>query len=150
MSGHTTDRSIRDEPNVSKVIADITVVIGGITLLVGAWAFFSPAGFFEDFPISGAEWVSRLGDYNEHLMRDFGSAEIGLGLAAVVAGVRRSRESIVAVLSGFVVFGTLHFGYHTGTFGVFSTISAASQAASLVAFILIPMLLLWGIRSRRD
>lgn len=117
-------------------------------LLMGAWAFFLPTGFFDDFPISGAGWVSRLGDYNEHLMRDFGSAEVGLGLAAIVAGVRRSRNAMVAVLSGFVVFGALHFGYHMGTFGVFSTMSAASQAGALAAFIVIPLILLWGLRSR--
>lgn len=52
--------------------------------MLGAWGFFFPAGFFEDFPISGANWVSTLGEYNEHLMRDYGSAQVGLGLAAVV------------------------------------------------------------------
>lgn len=134
---------------VSRLIADTTVAIGAVTLLMGAWAFFFPAGFFTDFPVSGADWVSTLGEYNEHLMRDFGSAEIGLGLAAIIVGTRRSREGIAAVLLGFVVFGVLHLGYHMGTFGLFDTLSAASQATALAAFIVIPLVLLWGLRSGR-
>lgn len=82
-------------------------------------------------------------------MRDFGSAEIGLGLTAMTVGARRSREGIVAVLLGFVTFGVLHLGYHMGTFGLFDTFSAASQATALAAFIVIPLFLLWGLRSGR-
>jgi hypothetical protein len=128
------------------LVADLTVVIGAIAVLMGGWAFFRPASFFADFPFPGADWVSTLGTYNEHLMRDFGSAQIGLGLAGVIVGVRRSRIGISAVLWGTVVFGSLHFGYHVGTFGTFDTISAASQAAALFAFIVIPLVLLWALR----
>lgn len=129
-----------------RLVANLTVVIGVIAVLMGAWAFFRPAGFFTDFPFPGADWVSTLGTYNEHLMRDFGSAQIGLGLAAIIVGLQRSRIGISAVLWGTVVFGTLHFGYHTGTFGMFETISAASQAAALSAFIVTPLVLLWALR----
>ncbi len=45
---------------VSKVVPGVTVVIGVVALTMGAWAFFHPAGFFADFPVRGAEWVSRL------------------------------------------------------------------------------------------
>ncbi len=137
------------ERSVGSLIADATVAIGAVTLLMGAWAFFFPAGFFDDFPINGAGWVSTLGEYNEHLMRDFGSAEMGLGLTAMIVGARRSREGIVAVLLGLVVFGVLHLAYHMGTFGLFDTLSAASQATALAAFIVIPLILLWGLRSGR-
>ena len=82
-------------------------------------------------------------------MRDFGSAQVGLGLGALVVGLRRSRDGIVAVLSGVVVYGLAHLGYHVGTFGVFDTLSALSQATTLVAFIVIPLLLLWGMRGNR-
>jgi hypothetical protein len=113
---------------------------------MGLWAFFFPAGFYDGFPVSGADWVSTLGEYNEHLMRDFGSAEVGLGLATIWAGARRSRDAITAVLSGLAVFGVLHLGYHVGTFGLFSTVSAVSQATALIVFVLIPVILLWGLR----
>lgn len=109
---------------------------------------FFPAGFFQDFPISGANWVSTLGEYNEHLMRDYGSAQVGLGLAAIVVGARRSRTGIVAVLWGLVIFGSLHLGYHLGTFGLFDTISAVSQATALATIIVIPLVLLWGLGRR--
>src|SRR5215210_5301308 len=42
-------------------------------LAVGIWALFLPRSFYEDFPSSGREWVSTLGPYDEHLVRDVGS-----------------------------------------------------------------------------
>lgn len=145
-----TDRHTGDKTKVNTLIADATTVVGAVILVMGAWAFAFPAGFFDDFPVSGAGWVSALGSYNEHLMRDFGSAQVGLGLTAVMVGVRRSRDGILAVLSGVVIYGLLHLGYHVGTFGMFDTLSALSQATTLVAFIVIPLLVLWGMhRSRR-
>lgn len=149
MRSETTTPEPTQGRAASRLIADATVAIGAVTLLMGAWAFFFPAGFFADFPVSGANWVSTLGEYNEHLMRDFGSAEIGLGLTAIIVGARRSREGLVAVLIGFVVFGVLHLGYHMGTFGLFDTFSAASQATALAAFIVVPLVLLWGLGSGR-
>lgn len=146
MRSETTTSVPTQRRAVSRLIADATVAIGVITLLMGAWAFFLPAGFFGDFPVSGADWVSTLGEYNEHLMRDFGSAKIGLGFTAMIVGARRSHDGIVAVLAGFVLFGVLHLGYHMGTFGLFDTLSAVSQAMALAAFIVIPLILLWGLR----
>lgn len=140
------ERITSDKATVSTLIADTTIVVGAVTLLLGAWAFLFPAHFFDDFPISGADWVSTLGDYNEHLMRDYGSAQVGLGLAAVIVGARRSRTGTGAVLWGLVIFGSLHFGYHVGTFGLFDTVSAVSQAVTLATVIVIPLVLLWGLR----
>lgn len=149
MRSETTTPVPTQGRTVSSLIANATMAIGAVTLLLGAWAFFFPAGFFEDFPVSGADWVSTLGEYNEHLMRDFGSAEMGLGLAVMIVGVRRSREGIIAVLASFVLFGVLHLGYHMGTFGLFDIFSAVSQATALAAFVVIPLVLLWGLRSGR-
>jgi len=59
-----TDRPTTDKPKVNTLIADATTVVGAVILLMGAWAFAFPAGFFDDFPVSGAGWVSALGSYN--------------------------------------------------------------------------------------
>jgi hypothetical protein len=45
---------------------------------VGVWALFAPRSFFQDFPAAGRHWVSALGPYNEHLMRDVGALNLAL------------------------------------------------------------------------
>lgn len=126
-----------------------TLGVGLATLAIGLWTFLAPASFYADFPVSGAEWVSTLGHYNEHLIVDFGSAEIGLAVAGIGIAFSRSFSGVVAVLCGFLVFGALHFGYHLKTFNSFSTGSAMAQAVALATFVLIPASALAGIYSTR-
>ena len=114
--------------------------------MTAAWAFFTPSGFFDGFPVPDADWVSTLGEYNEHLMRDFGAAELGLAVAGVLAGVRRSRDGADAVLWGFVTLGILHLGYHLTVMGEFSALSTAAQLLVLVGFVLAPVYLLRKLR----
>jgi hypothetical protein len=123
----------------------VSLTVGISGLAIGLWTFFEPASFYADFPVSGAAWVSRLGQYNEHLTVDFGSAQIGLAIAAIVVSISRSAWGSVAVLGGFLVFGVLHFSYHLGTFDAFSPGSAAAQAVALATFLVLPAAALVGI-----
>ncbi len=138
------------EPSVSAGVRDSTLWIGLVTASLGVWAFFFPNAFFDEFPVAGAHWVSTLGAFNEHLLRDYGSAQIGLGLAAVLVAMQKSSTGIAAVMSGYVVFGTLHLGYHFTTFGFFSSGSAAAQAFALATFITIPLAVIRAIRTRKE
>jgi hypothetical protein len=114
--------------------------------MIGLWTFFFPGSFFEDFPIKGANWVSTLGEYNEHLTRDYGAAQLGLGVVATGVAMGGGRTGTVSVLAGYVVFGSLHFGYHLGNFSPFSTGSAVAQGFSLMTFIAVPAVVLAVLR----
>src|ERR671921_197368 len=75
--------------------------------LVGIWATVTPRGFYDDFPGGGHSWVSAVGAYDEHLVRDVGALYLGslvglalnvvlpLGLLATTTrgGSERWRES---------------------------------------------------------
>lgn len=135
--------------STSQVVTRWTTATGVASLAIGIWGFCWPFGFFEDFPLPGTGWVSTLGDYNEHLVRDFGAAQIALGLAAVITGFQRSRDGTVAILSGFILFGSLHFGYHLVTFHHFSIGSAMAQAVVLLTFIAIPTGILSVLRQQK-
>lgn len=117
-------------------------------LVLGSWAFFLPGDFFTHFPISGAHWVSRLGLFNEHLMRDYGSAQVGLGVIGILIAMRGRAESLVAVMTGYVTFGILHLGYHLTTFGHFTPASAAAQAVALTTFVVVPLGVIRAIQTR--
>lgn len=135
---------------VSHGIRNWAFVAGIATTFLGAWAFFFPQSFFEDFPIEGAHWVSTLGHFNEHLMRDYGGAQVGLGITAILVALRSSSIGIAAAMTGFIVFGALHLGYHFTTFGLFSPGSSASQAIALTLFVVIPFAVLRAIQTRNE
>ena len=46
------------------------LAVGDPALVVGVWALVLPRSFYDDFPAAGRHWVSALGPYNEHLVRD--------------------------------------------------------------------------------
>jgi hypothetical protein len=56
--------------------------------MVGGWVSLAPTLFFADFPGAGRSWVSPLGPYNEHLVRDV--ASLNLALAALPPPPRSS------------------------------------------------------------
>ena len=69
-------------------------------LIVGVWALFLPKSFYTDFPSSGRDWVSALGPYDEHLVRDVGELNLAFGVllasAAVVLDRRLVQVSLLA------------------------------------------------------
>lgn len=124
--------------------------MGVAALAMGGWAFLWPRGFYDDFPYPGAAWVSTLGPFDEHLMVDFGSALIGLGIIVLIAAWKRSVEALRIAMVGYVAFGALHFGYHLGTFEAFTTASALTQATGLLALVVVPALVLYATRARGE
>ena len=81
-------------------------------LSLGLWATLAPRNWYDEFPGMGRVWVSIDGPYNEHLVRDVGSAVLGLGLLALVALLR--REAVLTAVAGLanLAFGLPHVIYH--------------------------------------
>lgn len=92
-----------------RVLLAITVVLG---LYVGIWAQFFPEQFYDSFPGFGLHWIDIDGPFNGHLVRDVGSAYLGLSAASVI-GMLHARALAGRVAGvGWGAFGVLHFGYH--------------------------------------
>ncbi len=99
---------------------------------VGFWGLIAPRGFFRDFPGAGHHWVSALGAYNEHLVRDYAAAELGLATLLVLAAIWFERRLVLGAGAAFLVATVPHFVYHLTTTGSFST---TDNLASLGAFV---------------
>lgn len=100
---------------------------------VGLWGTLSPRSFYDSYPGFGHHWVSELGQYNEHLVRDYCAAEIGFAVLLAVAAWLFTRNVVLVAGAGFLA-GTLpHFAYHLTTTESFKT---ADNVASLGAFAL--------------
>jgi hypothetical protein len=100
---------------------------------VGIWGVVAPRSFYDNYPGFGRHWVAALGQYNEHLVRDYAAAELGFAVLLAIAAWWFGRRAVLAAGAAFLA-GTLpHFAYHLTTTESFKT---ADNVASLAAFAL--------------
>jgi hypothetical protein len=128
---------------------------GGLVVLalpaawVGIWAGLAPRSFYDDFP-GTSSWVSPLGPYDEHLVRDVGAFELGLTIVAVFAIVTLERRLVQAALAAFLVSGILHLVYHLSNTGPLSTADNVLSLAGLAVGAIVPVALLPLTRERAE
>jgi hypothetical protein len=89
-------------------IGRVATAVGAAFFLVfGAWAIGDPSSFFDRI----APWPP----YDEHLTRDAGAFQVGIGvsLAAVLFGMK----GVLAVLAGAASAASLHVASHVVDYG---------------------------------
>ena len=67
-------------------------------------SLLAPHNWYGEFPVGSGRWISSLGPYDEHLVRDFGSLYLALGLLLAFAGFALDRLLVRAVLWASLVF----------------------------------------------
>jgi hypothetical protein len=82
---------------------------------VGVWGEVAPHSFYENFPGFGRHWVSPLGQYNEHLVRDYASAEIGFAVLLACAAIWFIRPVVLIAGAAFLAATLPHFIFHLTT-----------------------------------
>jgi len=117
--------------------------------LVGTWATIAPRGFYDDFPGGGHHWVSAVGPYDEHLMRDVGALYLGSLVMLVLAFVWLERRLVQAALLSYAVAAIPHLAYHATALDNFSTGDAVAEIAGLALGVVLPLGLLTITRTRR-
>ena len=121
-----------------------TLVRPGLALLAlgqgaaAVWALLAPRSFYDDFPGGGGHWVSALPPYNEHLIRDYGSAYLALAVLAAIAAlrgeVRLARIAMVVWLVAAVPHLVFHIA-HASEGGAGSIVSLGLNVAVPVALL---------------
>jgi hypothetical protein len=97
------------------------LALGVPLIVIGAWALFGPRSFYDNFPTSDSHWISALGPYDEHLVRDFGSLYLALGGLLVSAGVLLNRLLVQVGLIVGLVYAVPHLVFHASETGSLST-----------------------------
>jgi hypothetical protein len=100
---------------------------------LGIWGLVAPRSLFDSYPGAGRHWISALGPYNEHLIRDFAAAEVGFAVILFAAAIWFTRRLVVVAGIAFIAATIPHFLYHLTTTGSFST---GDNIASLGGFVL--------------
>lgn len=114
-----------------------------IAAVVGIWAGFFPLSFHNEFPLPGWGWVSRLGPYNEHVVRDYGLSNVALLIITTWAWLRPDEKVYRVVGGGWLAYSVTHFIWHMLHLSAFPTVSRVGAVVSLsliVVFSLLPML----------
>jgi hypothetical protein len=116
-----------------------------VPLSVGFWAFFAPYHFYEIFPLPSRHWISILGPYNEHLVRDYGANNLGFGVLLTAAAVLLERQIIQVALVSWLAFSVPHFIFHLTQTHHFSPFDNVTQLSSLGFMVLLPIVLLYFV-----
>ena len=125
------------------------VVLAFTPALVGIWATVSPRGFYDNFPGGGHHWVSAVGAYDEHLVRDVGALYLGSLVLLAFTFAWLDRRLVQAALVSYAVAGLPHLIYHATALDKLSTGDAVAEIAGLALNVVLPLGLLAVTRHRR-
>lgn len=138
-SGHDTGRP---SGRLARVLRVGLVILVLPNAQVAAWTLLAPRSFYDDFPAEGRHWVSSLGPYNEHLLRDFGAASLGFVVLLVAAAVLLERRLVQVALLATLTANLPHFAYHLTTLDEFDTENGLGQVAAFTVTSAIALVLL--------
>jgi hypothetical protein len=100
---------------------------------IGVWGLIAPRSFFNTFPGFGHHWVSALGPFDEHLVRDYAAAELGFAVLLACAAIWFERRLVLVAGAAFLAATLPHFLYHLTTTDHLAT---GDNVASLGSFAL--------------
>lgn len=121
-------------------------LLAGPALVVGVWALLIPRSFYDDFPAAGRHWVSALGPYNEHLIRDVGALNLALGALLALAAILLERRLVQAALAAWLVYAVPHFLFHATELDALSLLDNSLNLITLGLAVLLPLVLLAATR----
>jgi len=124
--------------------------VAATPLAGGLWALLFPRAFYDGFPLPGSDWVSTLGPFNEHLVRDYGALNLAMAVLLLAAGILLERRLAQAALITWLVFEVPHFVFHAGQTHHFSAGSNLAQLSGLALLIVLPLVLLFLLPQRAE
>jgi len=124
-------------------------LLAASALVVGVWALVLPRSFYDDFPAAGRHWVSALGPYNEHLVRDVGALNLALGTLLALAAIVLEQRLVQAALVAWLVYALPHFVFHATELDALPFLDNVANVITLGLAVLLPLVLLAATGRRR-
>ena len=126
------------------------LLLAAVPLSVGFWAFLAPYHFYDIFPLPGRHWISTLGPYNEHLVRDYGANNLGFGVLLAATAISLERHLTQVALVSWLVFAVPHFIFHLTQTHHFQLFDNLTQLGSLGFVVLLPLVLLFFVATHKE
>jgi hypothetical protein len=133
-----------------------TLVRAGLAVLafvqgvLAVWALGAPRAFYDDFPGGGRSWVSPLGPYDEHLVRDVGALSLALTVVLVAALVWPERRLVLAAGLAYLAWSVPHLVFHLTADDVLPTGDRIASEAGEIVAALIAAALVWEAARARE
>jgi len=112
-------------------------ILAVIQLGTGLWQLVLPESFYRDFPT-----VDLAPPFSEHLMRDFGGANVAIGIIVAVVAVWLEKRYVVLVLLAYLAFSVPHLMFHLSHLHDASAADVAFQVISLGLAVVLPVVVL--------
>lgn len=128
----------------------LTGVLALTGMYAGVWAATWPRQFYDSFPGMGRHWVSVMGPYDEHLVRDVGGLYMAMAVISLWAVVRTRNETFAMVGLGWLAFNIPHFIYHVRMLAMVpERIDKVGNVVTLAAVLIFAALLVLPTRQTR-
>jgi hypothetical protein len=137
---------MRNREQVVNGLLALLGVTGVVNMAVGAWAELAPHRWYRTFPGAGHHWVSAVGPYDEHLVRDVGAALLAIGLLMLWTALEPRTPVLRPAMASVLVFALLHFAYHAAAWEHMGVGDNIANLAVLSLVVLVPGALLWFTR----
>ena len=126
------------------------LLLAAVPLSVGFWAFLAPYHFYDIFPLPGRHWISILGPYNEHLVRDYGANNLGFGVLLAATAIFLERHLTQVTLVSWLAFAVPHFIFHLTQTHHFQLFDNLTQLGSLGFVVFLPIVLLFFVATHKE
>jgi len=137
----------REGRGLVRVLTRVLLVVFAIQALSFAlWGLLTPRGLYDSYPGGGRHWINVLPPYNEHLIRDYAGALLGIGALLVWAFVTMDRRLVQAALVTLALASLPHAIYHLTTTDRFATADKVLTVGGLWLEVLVPAILLYAQR----
>ncbi|MCY1139045.1 hypothetical protein OWR29_13695 [Actinoplanes sp. Pm04-4] len=125
----------------------LVAALAVVAAVAGTWAAAFPMSFYSDFPGFRTGWVSTLGPYSEHLIRDVGALYLALLVLSVWAWRRPTADAMRVTGGPWLIFNAIHFLWHMLHLEMFATVDKVGNAVSLGGVLVLSILLLLPVKS---
>ncbi len=122
-------------------------VLAASAAYVGGWAALVPHSFYDSFPGLGRRWVSVLGPYDEHLVRDVGGLYLALMTISVWAALRPRDDTFSLVGLAWEAFSVPHLAFHAAHLNIYEAVHRVGNAVALGGTVVLAAVLLVPERS---
>lgn len=112
-------------------------ILVAVQLGTGLWQLLLPESFYSDFPT-----VDLAPPYNEHLMRDFGGANVAIGVIVLAVAVWFEKRYVQLVLLAYLAFSIPHLIFHMTHLHGATTGDVVFQVLALGGAVVLPVVVL--------
>jgi hypothetical protein len=130
-------------------IRRVCLVVLALYGAIGAWGYVASKSWYENFPGFGMHWVSPMGPYNEHFVKDANAMYLAMAILTIVALRWITHQSVVYLVgASWLTFNVLHLIYHIPRLAMFEMRDRVIGGASLCLAVVLALLLLVPVRDQ--